>query len=196
VPRWIHCSGQCDYGQERYGGGDRHSVCRLMPCNCDSSRRRNGQSVRWGFRGKTKSIPGRTRKAFRGEGEQDSGLNANRDSGGKANSFRWVPESFSRWPGMLFKDTMWRRSTGPCRRFAPRRPAESSSHAVCGRLMRRECGTWPRAAATEIRNHPGGISPSAIPLHTIQTDDIACNCRMPVFRCVESYGQVRGAILA
>ena len=33
---------------------------------------------------------------FRGEGEQDSGLKANSDSGGKANGFRPSPESFSR----------------------------------------------------------------------------------------------------
>ena len=37
-------------------------------------------------------------KTFRGEDEQDSGLKANSDSGGKANGFRTIPEWFSRCP--------------------------------------------------------------------------------------------------
>jgi hypothetical protein len=36
-----------------------------------------------------------------GQGEQDSGLKANSDSGGKANGFRPNPEWRSRWPGMF-----------------------------------------------------------------------------------------------
>ncbi len=36
-----------------------------------------------------------------GEGERDSGVIANRDSGAKANSFGASPESCSRWPGTI-----------------------------------------------------------------------------------------------
>ena len=46
---------------------------------------------------------GARRTGFLGEREKSSGLNANSGSGGKANGFRSIPESFSRWPGMIFR---------------------------------------------------------------------------------------------
>src|SRR5207253_2478532 len=49
-------------------------------------------------RGHLHSFPTRRSSDLRGEGEQDSGLKANSDSGGKANGFRSTPEWLSRSP--------------------------------------------------------------------------------------------------
>jgi hypothetical protein len=66
----------------------------LLPADCGGFAERYKSLLRIPEEGESDS--GVNVKAFRGEGEQDSGLKVNGDSSGKANVFSFFPESFSR----------------------------------------------------------------------------------------------------